>query len=44
MSVVLATGCQVHSLEVVPTDEFHRRIDAATPFPRSEPAEAVSYP
>lgn len=32
MSVVLATGHQVYALEVLPTDEFHRRIDA-TPVP-----------
>lgn len=28
LSVVLATGHQVYALEVLPTDEFHRRIDA----------------
>lgn len=32
LSVVLATGHQVYALEVLPTDEFHRRIDA-TPMP-----------
>ena len=32
LSVVLATGHQVYALEVLPTDEFHRRVDAA-PIP-----------
>lgn len=32
LSVVLATGHDVYALEVLPTDEFHRRIDA-TPMP-----------
>ncbi|SOC48540.1 hypothetical protein SAMN05660748_1236 [Blastococcus aggregatus] len=38
LSVVLATGHEVYALEVLPTDEFHRRTD------RREPAEVVSYP
>lgn len=29
LSVVLATGHQVYALEVLPTDEFHQRVDAA---------------
>lgn len=37
-SVVLATGHQLYALEVLPTDEFHRRIDT-TPMP-----ELVSAP
>ncbi|TFV83143.1 helix-turn-helix domain-containing protein [Blastococcus sp. CT_GayMR16] len=32
MSIVLATGHQVYALEVLPTDDFHQRINA-TPVP-----------
>ena len=45
LSTVLATGHEVYALEVLPTDEFHRRIDVeAARARRAQPAEVVTYP
>jgi hypothetical protein len=45
LSTVLATGHEVYALEVLPADEFDRRIDTeAARARRAQPAEVVSYP
>lgn len=44
LSTVLATGHDVYALEVLPTDEFHRRIDATAPSPTGSRPGIASCP
>ena len=43
LTLVLSTGHQVYALELLPTDEFHRRIDELAPTSRPDPAFAMSH-
>lgn len=43
LAMVEATGHQVYALEVLPTDEFHRRIDEVAAG-RPAPSEVLTYP